>query len=384
VDNGCPSLGANGLIADHPLLDAFAREYANHPHASSTGSLSHSGPDVQDFFLWWLLNRLGNIAAGIQTAPAPYHLDLSDPEDVGKAQWLAHLIGYYAGLWLRGTMVQFDGPPKFGLPLMNTTFKLIYKQVLTKSRDVALSGSDAEAIAFSRASLRSNVQLPVRRRFKLSRLIRALPGEMGMFGYDAAYLYYLLPPSLNAPHNAQPFTQPYFTIDSTKLLDANFALGKEPFLAQAEQRYNAPALGEDEAAARLTEAIEGRPEEESLLARQQRFFTRGAMVYRVGISEGTRYRGFDQPQYDRLLAWAAYSVMHNLTNAMNGLTAYATQDAALSRQQITSLTLWWGFGLTFIISYLDSRNDGLPFSETLPRFVTANQTIPLEPAGHDD
>ena len=31
-------------------------------------------------------------------------------EGLGTAQWLTHLIGYYASVWLRAQWIEFDGP----------------------------------------------------------------------------------------------------------------------------------------------------------------------------------------------------------------------------------------------------------------------------------
>ena len=61
-----------------------------------------------------------------------------------------------------------------------------------------------------------------------------------------------------------------------------------------------------------------------------------AVVYRIGIPRLSRYRGFDQPQYDRLLAWTSYAVMMNVASGYNALSAYAERDAALARQHMAA------------------------------------------------
>jgi hypothetical protein len=110
-DNGFPSLPAHGLIANHGLLDAFAREYANDPHLNNTGETCQLGAEMQDFFLVWLQGRLSNIVAGIDSAPDPYELDVFTAEGLGTAPWLVHLIGYCASVWLCAQWIEFDGTP---------------------------------------------------------------------------------------------------------------------------------------------------------------------------------------------------------------------------------------------------------------------------------
>ena len=145
-------------------------------------------------------------------------------------------------------------------------------------------------------------------------------------------------------------------------------------MAEARKSWASVTTADGEVAARLSEAIDGRPGEPTLIARQQNWDTLAAGMYRVGIPGGTVYRGFDQPQYDRLLAWTSYSVMMNVANGYNALAAYATRDARLARQQITASTLWWGFILTYVIGCMDARTDSMPLSDSLPRFLTVKDS----------
>lgn len=377
-----PSLGEHGLMANHGLLDAFAREFANNPRLTNNGEMRRSDPEMQDFFLIWLPNRLFNIAAGVETAPENYRLDMSTAEGMGTAQWLAHLGGYYAAVWLRACWSVFDGK-RANFPLRDRKFHAIYKRQLDKARDVALFGSDNDAIEFSRGMLRKNAPL-LAPGHRITRLLRAdrllsfaadrLPGEVGIFGFNAGFMQHILPPGLNAPTNATPFAEPYYTGDTHVLLDAHFALPEPPFMTEARKSWDSVTSADGAVAARLKDAIDGRSGEPTLLARQQSWDTVAAGLYRVGIPRATVYRGFDQQQYDRLLAWTSYSVMMNVTNGYNALSAYATRDARLARQQITTSTLWWGFILTYVISCMDDRTDSIPLSESLPRFLTADDT----------
>jgi len=383
VDNGFPSLGEHGLVANYGLLDAFAREFANNPRLTNSGEVRRSDPEMQDFFLIWLPNRLFNIAAGFETVPENYGLDMSTAEGMGTAQWLAHLGGYYAAVWLRACWTIFDGKRTRRFPMRDRKFHAIYKRQLDTARDVALYRSDSDAIEFSRGMLRKNAPRPaaghrITRLLRADRLVSALsnrlPGEIGIFGFNAGFMQHILPPSLNAPASAAPFAEPYYTGDSHVLLDAHFALAEPPFMTEARKSWDSVTSADGEVAVRLKEAIDGRSGEPTLLARQQSWDTLAAGLYRVGIPRATVYRGFDQQQYDRLLAWTSYSVMMNVANGYNALSAYATQDARLARQQITASTLWWGFILTYVIGCMDDRTDSIPLSDSLPRFLTVNDT----------
>lgn len=97
TDSGFPSLGDHGLIANYGLLDAFAREYASDPHPTNTGERRGGKPQLQDFFLIWLPNRLFNIVAGLGKPPEPYQLDVSTPEGMGTAQWLMRHLSRRGG-----------------------------------------------------------------------------------------------------------------------------------------------------------------------------------------------------------------------------------------------------------------------------------------------
>ena len=158
------------------------------------------------------------------------------------------------------------------------------------------------------------------------------------------------------------------------MLDAHFALAEPPFVTEGPQVVARLTSADGEVETRLKEAIDGRPGEPTLIARQQSSDTLAALLYRGGIPGATVYRGFDQQQYDRLLAWTSYSAMMNVANGYNALSAYATREARLARQQITSSTLWWGFALTYVIGCIDNRSDSIPLADSLPKFLTAKDS----------
>lgn len=192
-----------------------------------------------------------------------------------------------------------------------------------------------------------------------------------MFGYDAAWLRNLLPPGPNAPSAAKPFTDNFFRANPGVLLDAHFALPSQPYLQVAERKH-AEAMADPGVAGRVSEMVRGRPEQEPLLATQQRFTAAGDAIYRNGVVPGTVsiYRGWDQEQYDRLLAWAAYAVMYSKADSLNALTAVATDNATLARQEIRASLLWWIYTTTYVATIFDPRNDGKQLSASLPRFRT--------------
>lgn len=204
TDNGFPSPAAHGLIANQGLLDAFAREYGNNPRMGNTGAMSRSEPHAVDFFLTYLPNRLSNIVAGLESGPESFRVDVTSAEGMGTAQWLAHLGGYYAAVWLRACWIQFDGPRSRDFRLRDRSLGAIYKHGLDRARDAALYGSDAAAIDFSRGLLRSNAPFPgapsrLTRWLHMHKLLAGLtvrlPGEIGIFGFNTGFLRHILPPA---------------------------------------------------------------------------------------------------------------------------------------------------------------------------------------------
>ena len=98
-------------------------------------------------------------------------------------------------------------------------------------REIALHGSDVGAIAFSRDLLRKNRPLripghPISRLLRIHKVTAKLyrePGEAGIFAFNAGFLHHILPPSLNSPANATPFTEPYYSGDSNHRMSDKFA-----------------------------------------------------------------------------------------------------------------------------------------------------------------
>ncbi|MFF3573991.1 hypothetical protein ACFYXQ_40210 [Nocardia jiangxiensis] len=371
TDTGYPGLGRSGLIAAPALLDAFAREYANRPHPTNTGAMTDRNPSAQDFFVWWLPNRLANIAMGTAQPPPESHLDMRTADGLGRAQWLVHLAGYYSSVWLRSNMRVFDRPVAISQTTPDAVYSQLYQQSLHQYRDAALTADPDAALTFAEHTLRSNVPASTEVPGPLGGLLELGPAEVGMFGYDATWLRYLVPPSANAPVAAKPLADNFFSADPNVLLDAHFALANQPFLSRAEERYRR-ATSAPETAARITGIIRGAPGTEPLIATQQRFTAAGTAIYRTGVPGTVSiYRGWNQDQYDRLLTWASYAVMYNKADSLNALTAVATSDARLARQEITAALLWWGYCLTYIAAIFDPHSDTQSMDSSLPHFTTA-------------
>ena len=106
---------------------------------------------------------------------------------------------------------------------------MICRHELDPARETALCGGDAAVIELSRDLLRKNRPQPIAghrfahllRTHKLTAKLYREPGEVGMFAFNAGFLHHILPPSLNSPRDARPFTEPYYTGDSHQLFDAS-------------------------------------------------------------------------------------------------------------------------------------------------------------------
>jgi hypothetical protein len=365
ADEGYP-LAEHGVVTDQAVLDAFAREYANCPHRESNGKMVTTAPDVQDFFLFWLPNRLNDIADGVVEPPVGTKavLDLSTPAGLGRALWLNHLSGYYSGVWLR---INMHVP--IGLPITESNMANVYATAVDTPRHVALAGSSEEVLAFNRSSLRSKP--PLGSSIDLTTVIGiVMPAgnDAGQFGFDLGFMRFILPPSLNAPPNAKPFATPYYKANPNKLLDATYALPEVPALVEARKAF-AAAQSNSASADRLKQTISGRLGELHMVTQQQQYYLHATALYAVGIPLATSYRGFGPEQYDRVLAWAAYCVMANQSNSFNALSAVATQDAVRGRRHARANALWGTYMFTYLRGLFDFRHEGESMEVAMPSFV---------------
>lgn len=369
-----PSLSqVHGLIPDPDLLGAFIDEYTSGPRRTVNGETQSGGvPDTQNFFLFWLPNRLTNIAMGIEPEPTGTALDLSTDDGFGRALWLGHLCGYYFAVWLRWVLSDTDRPRR-AAQLADLSTSHVYGRFVDPMVSVANRGSDDEVLAQALGSLRRPLTLP-RARFAGDVTMSLLvPGgsEVGIFGFDTSWLHHILPPSRNSPPDARPFTEPVLTYDPGRLLDARFAIPEEPYLVDARQRFASANAAHGDTASRLRSAVEGGRGESSLLVHQRRWHRFATMLYARGIPGGTRYRGLGQEQYDRLITWASYSVMIPQAAAFNGLAAHATRDAELARRQTRARSIWWALVTTYAMSIGDPTYDGRSLDDAFPAFQSS-------------
>ena len=359
----------HGLVESPNLLDAIAQEYASGPRRSVHGTIDGGVPDVQSFFLFWLPNRLVNLAYSTGKEPAPDGLDLTTPDGLGRALWLSHVCGYYFAVWLRLNLIRFDRE-RSASPLKAPSLSRAYARFVDPISTTAIGGSGERVVEYARESLRRRVAFLGRAGSggRVLSLLLPTAREVGIFGFDSAWLHYILPPGRNAPTRAVPPRTPYFRCDRHQLLDATFAIPEEEYLADARARYAAIARSDTKVKERLVEAVQGRRGEAPLLKHQQRWYRVARFLYSRGIPGTTRYRGVEQEQYDRLISWAAYAVMIPQTNALNALTAFATRDAELARRQCRARAIWWALVTTYTFTVLDARHDGRTLDEALPHF----------------
>jgi hypothetical protein len=359
---GFPSLGRHGLIADQPLLNAFATDYANHPRLTVNGQTASGPANIENFFLFWLPERLNNIAVGRTQPPAGSDLDLGTDAGLGRALWLTHLSGYYTGVWLR----HYLGAASVR-PMTDKSLAAAYATAVDAPRTVANRGTGSRVLDYTRHSVRAPVRVPADNDpFKV---LLPFNGEVGIFGYDAQWLHLILPPSPNAPTRARPFKQPFFSYDPTQLLSASYAIPEKPYLQAARQRYAAARSAGASAEARLAEMTNGSAGEQPLITEQVHNEATSTALYETGIPGGTTYRGFVQPAYDQLLGYATYAVMTNQANSLNALAAYATQNVDHARQQIRTTAMWWSDTTSYLASVLDGHNDHSDLAASLPHFT---------------
>lgn len=123
-------------------------------------------------------------------------------------------------------------------------------------------------------------------------------------------------------------------------------------------------------ATRYHQTVNGSLFEPPLLVAQDRFSVYGDLVYGVGLPAASNYRGFDQEQYDRVLTWAAYAVMGNQANAMNALSAYATQDATAARAELRATIVWAAYVGSYGWGHLNlAVTDARSMDTLLPAFA---------------
>ncbi|HEX3899675.1 MAG TPA: hypothetical protein VHW74_10930 [Mycobacteriales bacterium] len=337
---GYPALARHDVHSAPKLFDALARDYANHRHVTAYGRTT-TAENMQDFLVLWLPEWLNNVVAG--TTSDTHGLDPSKPADLSKLLWVAHVAGYYGGVWLRMDVVDTDVlPVHFGLPFSNAGINTYYNNFVDKLRAAASNRNAQAVLAAARATLRSNLIIPPSGLDSATLVTQILPpaDNLAAFGYDSTWLHDIVPPGLDAPTAAKPAVTNLFTHDSAKLLDAHYGIALTPYLARAEAAYRKVASSHGTVASRYQGVVNGGAGEMSLPLTQARFDLYGTGVYGIGVPLASSYRGLGQAQYNRVLTWAAYATMGNQANAMNAITAVATRNVAAARRELRATAIW--------------------------------------------
>lgn len=337
---GYPALASHDVHSAPKLLDALARDYASYHHITSYGRTTDAD-NLQDFLVLWLPNWLNSVIAG--TTSDTDGLDPSKPADFSKLLWVAHVAGYYGGVWLRMDVVDTDVlPVHFGLPFSNAGINTYYDNFVDKLRAASTNKHGQAVLAAARSTVRSGPIIPPSGLDSATLVTQILPPDdnLAAFGYDSTWLHDIVPPGLDAPTAAKPAIANLFTHHAAKLLDAHYGMARTRYLVRAEAAYRKVASSHGAVASRYSDVVKGNPGEMSLSLTQARFDLYGTGVYGIGVPLASSYRGLGQSQYNRVLTWAAYATMGNQTNAMNAIAAVATRNVAAARRELRATAIW--------------------------------------------
>lgn len=362
---------AKRLTPAPEVIDALARDYANRAHVSGYGTITTGAPNMQDFLLLHVPLWLYGVSSG--TAKETYGLDVSRPADLSRLMWISHVASYYGGVWLRQNFNEFEGKLVPGIPFANQGMEQYYRNFYDELRGDVLSADPDTVLAATRSTVRSPLVNKLSGLDSTSLIAQVLPptDNVGSFGYDAAWLQNILPPSLNAPLKAKPRVANLFSHDPGALLDARFGIPEQPFLVSARVGHDRARAAGGAAGARYEEIVRGKGLEMPLQLSQGKFDLLGSAVYAIGVPTATSYRFFDQEQYDRVLTWATYAIMFNQATSMRALTAYATRDVALARGELRATLVWATYVGGYVWGHLNPAIDGrTPMADLLPTFTT--------------
>jgi len=357
-----PSLG-QVMIEDQPLLDAFAQEYAR----------TTQRPDVEEFMMWWLNNRLHDIAQGKAQPPPGFkdEIDMSTPDGLKRALWLEHVIGNNTGAWYHWALDKF-GPCRCTSTAPSTFYDArvpIYNAAANAATNPNISSTDLFNYVLS--TLRSPTASP-------------FGGQVGFYGYDTSFtLAQTVPPGApNPPVVANPFApEPFVSwFDGTNatncqstdcLLDAQYATGDPPFLSSARHDFTKMLNEKAPVQALLEQAIVGNGTPSANLYNQM---NAGLGLGLQGVPSGSFAAWDDQYLWDTLLYAQLYTGMYNHAISMTGLAAYATQDTDLARTEAREQQLWNGYfnGYAGTVGDPLLSYTGQPLSDVQAKFVYSN------------
>jgi hypothetical protein len=328
--NGFPSLG-KVLTPDQRLLDAFAREYAR----------GTSRPNVEEFMMWWLNNRLFAIAAGKAKPPRGFAhaLDLSTDAGLQRALWLTHVVGNNTGEWYHYTLDEF-GPCRCTTAATNAFYEAQVPGELAAAK-AANHSSGNDLFAYNLSTVRSPIPG------------NPFAGQIGFYGYDTSFtLAQTVPPGAPVPPViANPFApKPWVSWDGGSnattcqspscLLDATYAIDDPSFLRAARGAFAAMLNGNATVQERLQQAIVGNGTAADNLYAQM---NAGLGLGLQGVPSGTFANWTSQAAFDILLFAQTYTGMYNQAVAMSALAAVATRDSALGHIAAREQQLWNGY-----------------------------------------
>jgi hypothetical protein len=365
-----PALAEHGLVAAPEVLDALARDYANHPRAGAYGRTESGSPSFQDFLILRLPEWLYDMSAG--TASNTYGIDATTRSGMAKLLWIAHVSGYYGGAWLRQDFLDSDLPVHAGVPFSNAGINAYDKNFIDSLWSTASSDSGTAVLDAVRSTLRSPLLNKLSGVDPTTVVAQILPptDDLASFGYDSAWLHNILPPGLDAPLRATPGVPDLLTADPAKLLDAHYGIAEQPYLQQIRPIYQKVASDAGTVGQRYRDVVRGQLLETPLLLSQQRFSLYGDVVYGLGVPAASNYRGFDQDQYDRVLTWASYAVMFNQATAMRALAAWSTDDVSQGRAELRSTLTWAAYVGGYSWGHLNPLIQGPGnMAKILPTFV---------------
>ena len=363
VDNGFADL-AEHVTRDDALLDALARQYA----AQATA------PTVEDFLLVWLPCLLYDI--GYAGVDAPAELDLATDAGIRRALWLAHVIGWYVGVYSR-TAFRLGG---YIFVTTDLTPEVLSGTIAAadRARRAAL-GSDDDALAFTVQSLYGD--LPPGPLPPAPEMLLFGPGlgvgEVSWYAYDLGFIDSICTTNHPAAVPAEPDYVTYTEHATTPagLVDAAWKIGDAPFLATVRARYAALGVADDRARARFDAALQdpNEPDEPSkrLLGLQDRMAAQGNMIWSGPPFPGPDVTVFTVEQYHAFRTASAYYVQCNQANAMAALVAHATEDAALARTEAALSGVFHYLIDNSMNGAFDTHADGAAsMADALPRFRT--------------
>ncbi|MFW0785814.1 hypothetical protein AAFP35_14975 [Gordonia sp. CPCC 206044] len=315
-----------GVTVDKPLLDAFARDYAQSGDDVSGRGI---GPDVDDLFLWWLPSRLSGIVYGTQAPPAGVDLDPAKPRDLGKMLWLAHVYGYYLGGWVFAKVSEFADPANPASRIVLPDIALpdplvgVHYDDLAESVRVAAAGSPREVMDRTRYTLRGDGRLFIN-------------NDFGMFGYDAGYLQLIMRD--NKPRDVVPRVD--FRFDRGRLLGAQYGGRQESYVTHARRQYQRAERAGAGVATRMRSAVQGSGAEPDLRTVQENHAVLGAGLWSTPLFSLQRW---DAGSYGKLLRNAYYAVQQNEANCRAAVAAYALEDIDLGRRHLRASAIWRAF-----------------------------------------